>query len=62
VEGTARSGPLSEGPVDLIMSVVKRKDLPAVNALVDDLAPGSFVSIEEPTAIQRGWGFPKRRK
>lgn len=51
-----------EGPVDLIMSVVKRKDLPAVNALVEDLEPGSFVSVEEPTAIQKGWLFPKRRK
>lgn len=51
-----------EGPVDVIMSVVKRKDLPTVNALVNDLAPRSFVSIEEPSAIQRGWIFPKRRK
>jgi uncharacterized protein YebE (UPF0316 family) len=51
-----------EGPVELVVSVVKRKDLPKVSALVDDLAPGSFVSVEEPTAIQRGWGFPKRRK
>ena len=51
-----------EGPVDLIMSVVKRKDLPAVSALVNDLAPESFVSVEEPTAIQHGWLFPKRRK
>ena len=51
-----------EGPVDLIMSVVKRKDLPAVSALISDLAPEAFVSIEEPTAIQHGWLFPKRRK
>lgn len=51
-----------KGPVDVIMSVVKRKDLPTVSNLVDDLAPDSFVSVEEPTAIHRGWVFPKRRK
>jgi len=51
-----------EGPVDVILSVVKRKDLPVLNGLVNDLAPDSFVSVEEPTAIQRGWVFPKRRK
>ena len=51
-----------EGPVDVIMSIVKRRDLNAVSALVNDLAPGSFVSVEEPTAIQRGWWLPKRRK
>ena len=48
--------------MDLVMSVVKRRDLPAVNALINDLAPGSFVSVEEPSAIQRGWLFPERRK
>lgn len=50
------------GPVDVLVSIVKRRDLPSVSALVDDLAPESFVSVEEPTAIQRGWMFPKRRK
>jgi uncharacterized protein YebE (UPF0316 family) len=59
---TQLQGRGGEGPVELILSVVKRKDLPAVNALVSDLAPDSFVSIEEPTAIQHGWLFPKRRK
>ena len=51
-----------EGPVDVILSVVKRKDLPAVRALVTDLTPNAFLSVEEPTAIQKGWMFPKRRK
>ena len=50
------------GPVDLIMSIVKRRDLPAISALVNDLAPESFVTVEQPSAIQRGWLFPKRRK
>jgi uncharacterized protein YebE (UPF0316 family) len=57
VEGMGR-----EGPVDLVLSVIKRRDLPQVSALVNDLAPESFVSVEQPTAIQRGWLFPKRRK
>jgi uncharacterized protein YebE (UPF0316 family) len=51
-----------DGPVDLLLSVVKRRDLPAVRQLVNDLAPQSFISVEEPTAIQHGWTFPKRRK
>jgi len=59
---TEFSGRGREGPVELIMSVIKRRDLPMVSALVNDLAPGSFVSVEQPTVIQRGWLFPKRRK
>ena len=59
---TQLQGQGREGPVEVILSVVKRKDLPQVNAMVNDLAPGSFVSVEEPTAIQHGWLFPKRRK
>ena len=51
-----------DGPVDLVVSVIRRKDLATVSALVNDLTPGSFVAVEEPTAIQRGWWFPKRRK
>ncbi len=51
-----------EGPVEMILSVIKRRDLRVVSALVNDLAPGSFLSVEEPTVIQRGWLFPKRRK
>jgi uncharacterized protein YebE (UPF0316 family) len=57
IEGRGRTG-----PVELVLSVVKRRDLPVVSALVNDLAPGSFVSVEQPTALQRGWLFPKRRK
>ena len=51
-----------QGPVDLVLSIVKRRDLPTINSLVNDLAPDSFVSVEAPTSIQRGWLFPKRRK
>ncbi|MFC1574972.1 DUF2179 domain-containing protein [Gemmatimonadota bacterium] len=59
---TQLQGQGRDGSVEVILSVVKRKDLALVNALVTDLAPGSFVSVEEPTAIQHGWLFPKRRK
>jgi uncharacterized protein YebE (UPF0316 family) len=59
---TQLTGMGREGPVDLVLSVVKRRDLPAVNALVQDLVPDSFVSVEAPTTIHRGWLFPKRRK
>ncbi len=59
---TQLNGRGREGPVDVILSVVKRRELKAVRTLVDDLAPAAFVAVEEPTAIQRGWMFPKRRK
>jgi uncharacterized protein YebE (UPF0316 family) len=51
-----------DGTVDLVLSVVRRRDLPAVHRLVQDLSPDAFVSVEEPTAIHHGWLFPKRRK
>jgi uncharacterized protein YebE (UPF0316 family) len=57
LRGTGR-----DGPVDVLLAVMKRRDLPTVRELVNDLAPRSFVSVEEPTAIQHGWTFPKRRK
>ena len=59
---TELSGHGGQGPVDMILSVVKRKDLPAISSLVNDLAPDSFFTVEAPTSIQRGWIFPKRRK
>jgi len=59
---TQLTGQGREGPVDMILTVVKRRDLPVVNALVQDLVPDSFVSVEAPTAIHRGWVFPRRRK
>ncbi|MFC1660391.1 DUF2179 domain-containing protein [Gemmatimonadota bacterium] len=51
-----------DGAVDLVISVIRRKDLAAVHQLVEDLTPDAFVSVEEPTAIHHGWLFPKRRK
>lgn len=59
---TELQGKGREGPVEVILSVIKRRDLPTVRGIINDLAPQSFVSIEEPTAIQHGWTFPKRRK
>lgn len=62
VGATQLTGQGKDGPVDLVYSVVKRKDMSTVMGLVEDLAPNSFVSVEAPTAIQHGWMFPKRRK
>ncbi len=59
---TELSGHGKDGPVELVYSVVKRKDMPTVLKMVKDLAPNAFVSVEAPTAIQHGWLFPKRRK
>ncbi len=51
-----------DGSVDLVLSVVRRRDLPKVSAVIGDLAPDSFLSVEIPMAIRQGWMFPKRRK
>jgi uncharacterized protein YebE (UPF0316 family) len=59
---TQLSGQGKDGPVEMVYSVVKRKDMPTVMGLVKDLAPNAFISVEAPTAIQHGWMFPKRRK
>lgn len=59
---TEFTGRGKDGEVSMVYSVVKRRELPRAMQLIDDLAPGSFVSVEEPTAIQHGWMFPKRRK
>jgi uncharacterized protein YebE (UPF0316 family) len=51
-----------EGPVELIYTLVKRRQIPTVLAAVERLDPGAFISVEEPRQILRGWMFPIRRK
>ena len=51
-----------DGPVEILLSIVKRRQIPEVIRAVDELDADAFVSVEEPRAILRGWMFPTRRK
>lgn len=51
-----------EGRVEVVHTVVRRRQLDDVLRIVDRWGPDAFVSVEEPRTIRRGWLFPKRRK
>lgn len=50
-----------EGPVDVIYSVIKRRQVPRVIREVEGLDSDAFIAVEEPRAIRRGWMFSRRR-
>jgi uncharacterized protein YebE (UPF0316 family) len=50
------------GRVELIYTLVKRRQIPEVMNEVERWDPEAFISLEEPRAILRGWMFPARRK
>jgi uncharacterized protein YebE (UPF0316 family) len=50
-----------EGRVDLIYTLVQRRQIPAVIAEVERMDPGAFITVEEPRTMRRGWMFPMRR-
>jgi uncharacterized protein YebE (UPF0316 family) len=49
------------GPVDVILTVVRRRQIPAVVRSVEAVDRDAFISVEEPRAIRRGWMFGTRR-
>jgi uncharacterized protein YebE (UPF0316 family) len=51
-----------EGKVEVVNTVVRRRQAREVLAEVDRWDPDAFVSVEEPRAVRRGWMFDKRRK
>jgi uncharacterized protein YebE (UPF0316 family) len=51
-----------DGAVEVVYSVVKRKDAMAAMEAVHRLDEDAFVTLGEISAIQYGWMFPKRRK
>ncbi|MBI4540424.1 MAG: DUF2179 domain-containing protein [Gemmatimonadetes bacterium] len=59
---TQFAGQGREGSVELVYTVVRRRDLDDLLAEVDRWDSNAFVSVEEPRRIRRGWLYPKRRK
>jgi uncharacterized protein YebE (UPF0316 family) len=51
-----------EGHVEVVNTVVLRRHIRDVLALVDKSDPDAFVSVEEPRTVRRGWMFDDRRK
>ena len=52
-----------EGKVDVVYTVVQRRDIPRVLDEVERLDADAFITVEEPREIRRGWMYntPRRR-
>ena len=59
---TEFSGQGREGTVEVVYTVARRAQLRTIMQVVEEWAPDSFVTVEEPRSIQRGWMLQKRRK
>lgn len=59
---TEFAGQGRHGTVEVVYTVSRRSDVKRILRLVDDWAPDSFVTVEEPRSIHRGWLLQKRRK
>lgn len=59
---TEFAGQGRQGLVEVVYTVARRADVKEILSVVDTWAPDSFVTVEEPRSIHRGWLFQKRRK
>lgn len=59
---TEFAGQGREGFVNLLVVVVKRRDIPRVMDEITRREPGAFVTVEDTKQVNRGWLFSKRRK
>jgi len=51
-----------DGTVEVLYSVVPRRQVGRALARIDRAAPQSFVVVDEPRRVQRGWLFPAKKK
>ncbi len=51
-----------EGTVDVLYSVLPRRQVDHCLELIDHGAPDSFVVVDEPRRVRRGWQFPAKKK
>jgi uncharacterized protein YebE (UPF0316 family) len=58
---TELAGEGRRGKVNLLYTVVKRRQIPRVLEEVERMDPDAFISVDEPRAIHRGWMFQQRR-
>ncbi len=50
------------GPVNVLLTSVRRRDVPGVMRVVDEIEPESFVSVQDDRLVRRGWMLDRRRK
>lgn len=51
-EFTARG---KDGPVTMVNTIVARKDIPSVQAMIDEVDPKAFITIDEVRPLRRGY-------
>ncbi|MDH3269986.1 MAG: DUF2179 domain-containing protein [Gemmatimonadota bacterium] len=51
-----------EGPVEVLYSVLPRRQVTRALAMINEGAPQSFVVVDEPRRVLRGWQFPAKKK
>lgn len=51
-----------EGAVEVLYSVLPRRRVPEALKLIDAGAPDSFVVVDEPRRVHRGWLYPAKKK
>ena len=49
------------GPIKMIFTVVKRKDVKEMESLIAQYHPGAFYSVEEITTVRHGTFMPSER-
>ena len=59
---TEMIGAGKDGPVEVLYSVLPRRQVTRYLALVDQGAPDSFVVVDEPRRVRRGWQYPAKKK
>lgn len=59
---TEMPGKGRDGAVEVLYSVTPRRNVGRALALIDHGAPDSFVVVDEPRLVRRGWQFPRRKK
>lgn len=51
-----------DGEVDVLLSVLPRRQVGRALGLIEAGAPDSFVVVDEPRRVRRGWQFPRKKK
>lgn len=58
---TEFSGMGHSGPVSLIYSIIRRRELTPLLRLVEDIDPDAFIAVDDARALHRGWMTALRR-
>ncbi|MDH5761235.1 MAG: DUF2179 domain-containing protein [Gemmatimonadota bacterium] len=57
---TEMDGRGRDGAVEVLYSVIPRRRVPPYLHTVENMAPDSFLVVDEPRAVRRGFMFPRR--